>query len=1139
MQNRLDRLLDEYVDRVLRGVAPRVDELLAEHPELDDADRRQFRELIAALGMSAESEVARSRAATPTPPAAQAWIAPGAEFGHFRIERELGRGGQGVVFLAEDLRLHRRVALKLLAISNLDADSERTRARIARFEREALIASRIEHPDICAVYELGLDRGQPFVAMRYVEGESLSTHIQRAVESHAAIVHLPSDALESRDELRATPADRKRSISRVVELIEVAARALHAAHEQHVIHRDIKPGNIMVRPDGRPVLLDFGLARALEDGDPSLTATGEIFGSPGYMSPEQIAPPPEGIGPRTDIFSLSVVLFECLTLVRPFRGESRDSLYRAILEAEPPDARRIAPAIPRDLVVVLQKALEKSPSRRYATALDFADDLRAVREARPIRARPTPWFVRAASWAKRRPRDAAILTGVLLALAASAPFALELQARERAHQLVEKSSRELRDDPGLALREAAAGAKVVPGRSANEAALLAWIGDQERRRISLLRVPCTDFRVGPDAKRIALAWVTGEIQLVDGETWKPIAPTFRCEGRYPYVDLSRDGRWLATASEGLVAHFFSAVDGSEVFPADPIPARIVRWSPDVSRILALQEHRATIARFEPARIVELHTLEFPGDDAFQQACWSPDGTHVALRSHEKNVLWSVDSDRAELEVKSADASRVVPSFTRDGRRAAIPSEHGVCIYDFRTTERIQIPRDGERSKVGCAFALIDPDDPDRVFVDFVDGRAQLFSIASGESLSGEIVDRAASELSLVIWAEFVNERHSIVTFSSDGRVREWSFDADAGVTSLATRDLASGAALLERGGEREVLTIHRSGDLRAWTLDNEARRARRCSLLEPAESIAIDPLGRFAAVGSKKIAATVDLATRKILRRFEGHTGRVAWVDLGPGGDQLLTASFDGTIGLWRTADGEPIGPLRPCGAKVWCAAFSPDGRSIVVATEEHDALVLDAQTLEPLGRLHGHEGGVRAALYSRDGSRIVSTSEEDSTVRLWDAKTFELLQTNSIARGDGYPIVPAVDPRAERIAIACYLGKLRMWEPASDFKSVLSVGGDKVRGVQFSPDDEARSLFVASSTRDVMLRDSNDFAASGIRWNFSSDSDPMCFAFTRDGASIVVHWSDGALTVWPTDPARAVTELARSLATPADEDSR
>jgi serine/threonine protein kinase len=331
--------------------------------------------------------------------------------GSYRLLKEIGRGGMGVVYLAEDTRLRRNVALKVLSpVFSSSHDLQK------RFQREAAIASKLDHPGICTVYEAGEADGTPFIAMRYIHGETLEHWIGEArvaaglgerlalgtagtpPQGPGPAPIVPRPALK-----KSTGAGTREEILRIVHLLERAGRALHVAHEASLIHRDIKPGNIMVTREGDPIVLDFGLARDEEGTGASITQTGALMGTPAYMSPEQIAAQRIRLDRRTDVYSLGVTLYEALTLRLPFTASSRDSLYQKILVSEPDNVRRLNPAVPVDLKVVIDKSLEKDRERRYPTALEFAEDLRRVRDNEPVKARPVGPITRAARWMRRNP----------------------------------------------------------------------------------------------------------------------------------------------------------------------------------------------------------------------------------------------------------------------------------------------------------------------------------------------------------------------------------------------------------------------------------------------------------------------------------------------------------------------------------------------------------------------------------------------------------------------------------------------------------------------------------------------------------------------------------------------------------------
>ena len=277
-----------------------------------------------------------------------------------------------------------------------------------RFRREAEVASKLDHPGICAVYDTGVEKGVPYIAMR------LRPRDDARGEDRGAIGRPRRSVRES------TPRDR----SRDRRVIEKTARALHAAHEAGVIHRDIKPGNVMVSADGQPVILDFGLASD-EDGDlQTLTQSGDLFGTPAYMSPEQLMAQTVRLDRRTDVYSLGVTLFECLALRQPFEAPTREAMYQAIQYKEPPDVRKLNPHVPKDLKVVIETALQKDRDKRYATAAAFAEDLRqGPRASEPITAKPVGPIGRTVRFVQRRPARAALIAALAFAVPAIAILA--------------------------------------------------------------------------------------------------------------------------------------------------------------------------------------------------------------------------------------------------------------------------------------------------------------------------------------------------------------------------------------------------------------------------------------------------------------------------------------------------------------------------------------------------------------------------------------------------------------------------------------------------------------------------------------------------------------------------------------------
>jgi serine/threonine protein kinase len=359
------------------------------------------------------------------------------QFGSYVLLHELGRGGQAVVWLAEDSRLKRRVALKILPA--LGPGSERV---LARFRREAEVTSQLEHPVICPVYEADVHGGVPFLAMRFVEGETLARRIAEVQRHGGSTVVLRGD-------LKAPP-----DWNAIATFFAKIARALHVAHEVGVVHRDIKPANLMVTPDGEPVILDFGLARQDDPDSQLLSLSGEHSGTPAYMSPEQMSgrSRPDR---RSDVYSLGCALFEALTGRPPFEAPTLEGLFHAILHVDATSASRVNAAVPEDLAVITTTATDKERERRYKTALDFALDLERFAAMEPIAARPVTTVHRIKRWTRRNPALAAALGGVLvLGLVATGMSSYAIGASGRAD--LEAALRKIADDDRARMLQEAA-----------------------------------------------------------------------------------------------------------------------------------------------------------------------------------------------------------------------------------------------------------------------------------------------------------------------------------------------------------------------------------------------------------------------------------------------------------------------------------------------------------------------------------------------------------------------------------------------------------------------------------------------------------------------------------------------------------
>jgi serine/threonine protein kinase/tetratricopeptide (TPR) repeat protein len=298
------------------------------------------------------------------------------EFGDYELLEEIGRGGQGIVFRAWQRSLSRTVAVKII-----DTGQWTTNAHVKRLRREAEAAAKLNHPGIVPIYEVGERDGTSYFSMRFVEGDRLDEAVSRG----------PVSARQG------------------AELIAKVARSVHYAHEHGILHRDIKPGNILLDANGEPHLTDFGLARLVEHGS-TVTGTLEVMGTPSYMSPEQAVGNNAGLSTATDVYGLGAVLYELLTGHPPFAGETTFETVRLLLDSEPRQPRSWNRKIDRDLSDICLKCLEKNPRCRYSSALELAEDLERWLYHEPILAKRSGFFTHARKWVQRNPMIAALIT---------------------------------------------------------------------------------------------------------------------------------------------------------------------------------------------------------------------------------------------------------------------------------------------------------------------------------------------------------------------------------------------------------------------------------------------------------------------------------------------------------------------------------------------------------------------------------------------------------------------------------------------------------------------------------------------------------------------------------------------------------
>ncbi len=389
----IEVIIEEFLDRRRRGEDPRISEYVKKYPELAD----EIQEVLPAISMVENIKLKQHYSQDGR---INLGAARRSRLGEYKIIREIGRGGMGIIYEAEQESLKRRVALKVLPMASMMNDKS-----VKRFQTEALISARLQHPNIVTVFSVGQEQNLHFIVMQLINGVSwdrLIDHLAEGVEetggfhSRQVLDHkkpllyltrhiLEEDASQHESDTRAGLKFGLNYFNEAVDLSLQAADALGHAHEEGVLHRDIKPANFMLDQSGHVWITDFGLAKARQQED--LTTSGNLMGTMRFMAPEQFDGRTDA---RSDLYSFGLTLYELLTLRPAFQGKTQSELIHKILYGRPDPPRQVNPDIPPDLEAVILKATDKNPELRYQTVRQLAQDLHNYKNGLPIQAQPKP-----------------------------------------------------------------------------------------------------------------------------------------------------------------------------------------------------------------------------------------------------------------------------------------------------------------------------------------------------------------------------------------------------------------------------------------------------------------------------------------------------------------------------------------------------------------------------------------------------------------------------------------------------------------------------------------------------------------------------------------------------------------------------
>ena len=986
--------------------------------------------------------------------------------------REVGRGGMGVVYRAQDRELDRPVALKIVSEGRTAGAAARE-----RFRRESLALARLKHPNVVRIYGVGEYEGLPYLVMEWVEGGDLAERLRRGVfqPREVAALGLP------------------------------LAQALEAAHDQGIIHRDLKPSNILLAdaPSGssqaawpcrgmrlEPKIGDFGLAKLVEY-DAKATQSGAAIGTPDYMAPEQTGLIENAQhGPATDIYGLGAILYEMLVGHPPFAGATRHETIRLVVQSEVVSPRRLRSSIPRDLETICLKCLERDPCRRYASAGSLAADLALFLDGRPIRSRRVRAAERGARWCRRNPLVAGLLAALALVFlvgfatvtlewrradaeanranrtARAAAEARDAESRLRIQAQTEMATRDF--DRGLELARhgdadsgqlwMAESLREMPDEARKLARmartnLAAWSGQAASLRTVLEHrglIYQAIFR--SDGRVVLTGSADGTAQLWETFTGRPLGRPMRHGDQVLCLAFSPDGRLVLTAGSDGKARLWNASSGEKIEPAALHGDNIwsVAFSPDGRLFMTYGQDR--MARFWDTKSGRSLCRPF-GSRGMINPQFSPEGRWVVCGNSagvaRLREVASGNPARTALRHGGAVSTAV---FSPRGRQIATGGFDGIArLWDAASGRPIGPPlRHG-----GSIRSMVFSPDGKLVLTASTDRSARLWDATSGEQLGPEM-----HHLDEIAKVAFSPDGRLILTGSLDHTARLWDAATGRPVGSPLRHRLPITFVSFSPDG-RLALTAGEDGAAKLWELSAGAIDSAGMPSRPPhAEGGGPGSLGRGPQFGTAV---------------FSSDRSRVLMGDWAHGIARMVDTRTNQPVAL-------PMKHRWPC---VIAVAFSPDGRRIATASCERGfqegggtsatCQIWDAGTSRPLTQLLPHINWPSALAFRPDG-RVLATGDYSGAVHLWDVETGASLGPMLSAPSIVFSLAFSPDGKTLAVGTAERVHQVELWDLAAGkprgepirfkhFVIALAFSPDGARLAAGSTDSTVRLVDVASGT--------------------------------------------------------------------------